>query len=190
MRQNLIARPPPPAFLFPIYNVKDLIDLPPTPLFSAGGRRRRLSSGRPPWCQSLVSEIFAPPSKTGFKRKEYRGLPRGFPHKSVAIRLRLGKLPIFARKSSTFRSPARSSGYCPERRRLLCPAACGVNRLRSASASMTRWLIPPRVLQKRIRSCDENALKLLISERDLAVRRFRLTHLALAPLASARVGAY
>ena len=111
--------------------------LPPTPLFCAGGRRRRLSSGRPPWCQSLVSEIFAPLSKPGFERKEYRGPPRGFPHKSVAIQLRLGKIPIFARKSSAFRSPVRSSGYCPERRRLLCPAACRVNRQRSAFASMT-----------------------------------------------------
>src|ERR1700741_4490773 len=51
---NLAARPPPPAFLFPIYNVKDPIDFPSTPLFFADGRRRRLSIRRPPSCQSLV----------------------------------------------------------------------------------------------------------------------------------------
>ena len=54
MRLNLIARPPPPAFLFPIYNVKDPIDFRPAFLRShaeteivGGGRAEARPPGPP-----------------------------------------------------------------------------------------------------------------------------------------------
>jgi hypothetical protein len=71
----------------------------PAPPFSARCRRRRLSS-RPGFpCQSALSSFFSPPGGPGFEerpataeagseRKNHCGLPRGFPHRSVAIRLK------------------------------------------------------------------------------------------------------
>src|SRR3990167_2728575 len=52
-------------FSFQINDVKDRDRVSPAPLFSAGGRRRRLSSGRPLSCQSILSGFFAPPGKPG-----------------------------------------------------------------------------------------------------------------------------
>jgi len=42
------------------------------------------------------------PRSLGFGRKNHRGLPRGLPRWSVAIRLRLGKILISNRTSSAF----------------------------------------------------------------------------------------
>ena len=56
---RVTARTPPPAFLFPIQRCQRPDRLSPTPLFIAGGRRRRLSSGRPLWCQSVLSDFHA-----------------------------------------------------------------------------------------------------------------------------------
>lgn len=44
-------------FSFQFNDVKDPDRLAPAPLFFAGGRRRRLSRGRPPRCQSPVSNL-------------------------------------------------------------------------------------------------------------------------------------
>jgi len=55
---STIARTPPPAFLFPIQRCQRPDRLSPAPLFSAGGRRRRLSSCRPLWCQSGPFGLF------------------------------------------------------------------------------------------------------------------------------------
>ena len=75
----------------------------PAPPFSARRRRRRLSS-RPGFpCQSALSSFFLAAGEPGFEersataeagseRKNHCGLPRGFPHRSVAIRLKDRKL--------------------------------------------------------------------------------------------------
>ena len=62
---STIARTSPPAFLFPNQRCQRPDRLSPAPLFSAGGRRRRLSSCRPFRCQSVLSDFFADP---GFPR--------------------------------------------------------------------------------------------------------------------------
>ena len=46
-------------FSFQINNVKDRDRVSPALLFSAGSRRRRLSSGRPLSCQPILSDFFA-----------------------------------------------------------------------------------------------------------------------------------
>src|SRR5690349_4709290 len=104
---STIARTPPPAFLFPNQRCQRPDRLSPTPLFCAGGRRRRLSSDRPLSCQSAFSAFATIPRTPGFGRKNHRGLPRGFPHTSVAIRLRLGKILISNRRSSAFSTLGR-----------------------------------------------------------------------------------
>lgn len=77
-----VARTPPPAFLFPIQRCQRPDRLPPTPLFSAGGRRRRLSSGRPLECQSVVSDFLAAPRELPeLGAKTAPGPPRGIPQK-------------------------------------------------------------------------------------------------------------
>jgi hypothetical protein len=96
-------------FSFQINDVKDPDRLSPAPLFSAGGRRRRLSSDRPLSCQSAFSAFATIPRNLRFGRKNHRGLPRGFPLTSVAIRLRLGKILIPDRRSSAFSTLARRS---------------------------------------------------------------------------------
>jgi hypothetical protein len=102
-----VARTPPPAFLFPNQRCQRPDRLSPTPLFSAGGRRRRLSSGRPLWCQSILSDFLATlrkPPEIG--RKNRRRAAEGLPsYQSVAIRLRLGKIPIPKRKSRAVLRP-------------------------------------------------------------------------------------
>ena len=52
------ARAPPPAFLFPIQRCQRPRPAPPAPLFSAGGRRRRLSTGPPRSRQPDFSVFF------------------------------------------------------------------------------------------------------------------------------------
>jgi hypothetical protein len=113
------ARTPPPAFLFPIQRCQRPDRLSPTPLFCAGGRRRRLSSGRPRTCQSVPSDVpAATPNlrrSPGIWRKNHTGLRRGNPQKSVSIRLRLGKIPIQRRNARGFSSPAGSPRTSPAR---------------------------------------------------------------------------
>ena len=69
------------------------------PPFSAWCRRRRLSSRLGFPCQPALSSFFLAAGGPGFeerpaaikialKRKNHPGLPRGFPHRSVAIRLK------------------------------------------------------------------------------------------------------
>jgi len=106
---STIARTPPPAFLFPIQRCQRPDRLSPTPLFSAGGRRRRLSSCRPFWCQSILSDFFAALQSLrrnqGSGRKSRCGAARGSPHKSVAIRLSCGKIVVSWRKASRLSRP-------------------------------------------------------------------------------------
>ena len=103
MTREVIARAPPPAFLFPNQRCQRPEPALPAPPFSARCRRRRLSS-RPGFpCQSALSSFFLAAGSTGFEersataeagseRKNHCGLPRGFPHRSVAIRLKDRKL--------------------------------------------------------------------------------------------------
>ena len=49
------------------------------PLFSAGGRRRRLSSGRPLWCQSVLSDFFGRPGFPGIWPQKSLGAAEGLP---------------------------------------------------------------------------------------------------------------
>jgi hypothetical protein len=67
-------------FSFQFNDVKDRDCLSAAPLFSAGGRRRRLSSGRPLSCQSVLSDFLRPLVTQEFGRKNRHGPPRGFPH--------------------------------------------------------------------------------------------------------------
>ena len=84
------------------------------PPFSARRRRRRLSS-RPGFpCQSALSSFFSPPDRpalksvpkaeAGSERKNHCGLPRCFPHGSVAIRLKCRKLRADDEKIKDFLS--------------------------------------------------------------------------------------
>ena len=74
-------------FSFQFNDVKDRDRLSPAPLFSAGGRRRRLSIDRPLSCQPVFSDFLAGPGFPGnkapvsqeFGRKNRLGPPRGFP---------------------------------------------------------------------------------------------------------------
>lgn len=107
-------------FSFQFNDVKDRDRLSPAPLFSAGGRRRRLSSDRPLWCQSAFSgplRQFREPRKLAAKTAA--GCRGASLFKSVAIRLRLGKIRIYRRKSSAdfrlwirfcFGAPTRAGG--------------------------------------------------------------------------------
>ena len=95
-------------FSFQFNDVKDRDWLSPAPLFSAGGRRRRLSSDRPLWCQSRFSACATIPRTLEFDRKNHPGLPRGFPPSSVAIRLRLGTILVSKRISSALSAPVVS----------------------------------------------------------------------------------
>ena len=66
-------------FSFQFNNVKDRDWLSPAPLFSAGGRRRRLSSGRPLWCQSVLSDFFGRPGFPGIWPQKSLGAAEGLP---------------------------------------------------------------------------------------------------------------
>ena len=80
MSQKLIARPPPPAFLFPIYNVKDPVGFRRPHCFApVAGGGGYLVAGLFRVNRSFPT-FFAPPSEPGFWRKDHCGPPRGFPH--------------------------------------------------------------------------------------------------------------
>ena len=70
-------------FSFQFNDVKDRDRLSPAPLFSAGGRRRRLSSGRPPSCQSFLAAfcvLFEDPVKDlNSERKNHSGAAEVLP---------------------------------------------------------------------------------------------------------------
>ena len=83
-----IARTPPPAFLFPNQRCQRPDRLSPAPLFSAGGRRRRLSSGRPLSCQSTSD----PPGDPEFRAQSSLRGRRGLPLSVRANRLKERKL--------------------------------------------------------------------------------------------------
>jgi len=69
-----IARTPPPAFLFPNQQCQRPGSLPRPPLFSAGGRRRRLSSGPPRSCQPILSDLSEPnPEPRDTRREKHQG---------------------------------------------------------------------------------------------------------------------
>jgi hypothetical protein len=79
MSLKLIARPPPPAFLFPIYNVKDPIDFRRPHCFSpVAGGGGYLVAGLFGVNRSFPT--FSPAIRSGFWRKKRCGPPRGFPH--------------------------------------------------------------------------------------------------------------
>lgn len=124
-----IARTPPPAFLFPNQRCQR-----PEPAC----RLHRLAPGVGGGGYLVASvfrvnrpfqAFFSPPESPGFeerwtateaalKRKNHPGLPRGFPHRSVAIRLEGRNLAQFCQKSSGFSAarnpkaagPGRESG--------------------------------------------------------------------------------
>ena len=107
-------------FSFQFNDVKDRDWLSPAPLFCAGGRRRRLSSGRPLWCQSILSDFFTPPgSLRNLAQKSLRAA-EGLPSQSVAIRLRLGNLAALGGKIKRPESPLNSvpQGLAPSEERL------------------------------------------------------------------------
>jgi len=66
-------------FSFQFNDVKDRDCLSAAPLFSAGGRRRRLSSGRPLSCQSVLSDFFAPPGYPGIWPQKSPWAAEGLP---------------------------------------------------------------------------------------------------------------
>jgi hypothetical protein len=92
-------------FSFQFNDVKDPHRLSPSPLFSAGGRRRRLLSDRPRQCQSAFSAFATFLRNPRIWPQKPPRAAEGHPSKSVTIRLRLGNILISNRRSSTFRRP-------------------------------------------------------------------------------------
>jgi hypothetical protein len=66
-------------FSFQFNDVKDRDCLSAAPLFSAGGRRRRLSSGRPLSCQSVLSDFLAHPGFPEFRPQKSPRAAEGLP---------------------------------------------------------------------------------------------------------------
>ena len=132
-----IARTPPPAFLFPNQRCQRPDRLSPAPLFSAGGRRRRLSSGRPLSCQSVLS-TFSPHAGPRSLRKSGAKITPGRRGasliQSVAIRLRLGKISIVREKSKGFSAPF------PNRLELAPPEREALSRGRGPATPVNRRL--------------------------------------------------
>jgi len=97
-------------FSFQFNDVKDRNRISPAPLFSAGGRRRRLSRGRPLPCQSPVSfpskKVPKPPSRGKAART---GRPRTSQTRS-AIRLRALFLVLPALGGKEILPPLRPVG--------------------------------------------------------------------------------
>ena len=120
-------------FSFQINNVKDRDRVSPALLFSAGSRRRRLSSGRPLSCQPILSDFFARARKVRIWAKTSLRPNRGVsPTKSVAIRLKLRNITICSRKSRGFYGPLDlRRGRCGPQRGAACLVAVplSVNRL-------------------------------------------------------------
>jgi len=94
-----IARAPPPAFLFPIQRCQRPRPAPPAPLFSAGGRRRRLSRGPPRFCQPDFS-VFPRTSRSTRTARNGRHLNR-----SDACKLK--KTKVFSSSSRRRPRPGR-----------------------------------------------------------------------------------
>lgn len=76
------ARAPPPAFLFPIQRCQRPRPAPPAPLFSADGRRRRLSMGPPRPCQPDFS-VFFENLEINSKTLENRSTPKRLRHQQT-----------------------------------------------------------------------------------------------------------
>lgn len=128
---STIARTPPPAFLFPNQRCQRPDRLSATPLFFAGGRRRRLSSDRPLSCQSAFSGFCAAPWKPGFWPQKPPRAAEGLPScvRSDSIEARENTHPsekIKCLSASSFRSvvcaPSRAGGG------YLVAVSVGVNR--------------------------------------------------------------
>jgi hypothetical protein len=137
---KVIARTPPPAFLFPNQRCQR-----PEPACRphrlapgvGGGGYLVASVFR---VNRLFRAFFSPPDGAGFKerpataeagseRKNHCGLPRGFPHRSVAIRLKVGRLCVDDEKIKGFLSRCDLRRAVPDRRAAyLWSAARPVNR--------------------------------------------------------------
>ena len=107
-------------FSFQFNDVKDRDRLSPAPLFSAGGRRRRLSSGRPLSCQSILSDFFAEPGKSGAERKRCYRAAEELPSLVSSDSIGAGNLATTEGKSRRFSAPRSSLGGGPrnEERRI------------------------------------------------------------------------
>ena len=104
-------------FSFQFNDVKDRDRLSPAPLFSAGGRRRRLSSGRPLSCQPILSDFLLQSGEPEIRAQRSLRAAEGLPSQSVAIRLRLGNLATVGGKIKGFLEPlADPPGRPPKRR--------------------------------------------------------------------------
>jgi hypothetical protein len=66
-------------FSFQFNDVKDPDRLSPAPLFSAGGRRRRRSRGRPLSCQPILSDFYLNLGKSEIRRKYRSRAAEGLP---------------------------------------------------------------------------------------------------------------
>jgi hypothetical protein len=108
-----IARTPPPAFLFPNQRCQR-----PEPAcrphrLTPGGRRRRRSSRLGFPCQPALSGFFSRPTGVGLERKNHSGPRRGFPQKSVAIRLESRRIVQQFQKIKEFLSSSALAPPCP-----------------------------------------------------------------------------
>ena len=140
-------------FSFQFNDVKDPDWLSPAPLFSAGGRRRRLSSGRPLSCQSVLSDFFATALDTRNLAAKIAAGRRGASLiVSVAIRLRLGKIPSsklkskwlvgrlpFASSLAPVPSGRRLSSGRPDARQLILSDFLAVRRINRVLTKKNRF---------------------------------------------------
>jgi hypothetical protein len=137
---RVTARTPPPAFLFPIQRCQRPDWLSPTPLFSAGGRRRRLSIGRPLWCQPVFSDLPQNSEKPeGVSEKSAKTTPgrrRGNP-------LTVGSDSVEARENTHFREKSKG-GIFPFRTAWNWPRPSGRRYLGAAPCPVNRRLCPGR----------------------------------------------
>jgi hypothetical protein len=136
-------------FSFQFNDVKDRDCLSAAPLFSAGGRRRRLSSGRPLSCQSVLSDFFAGPwSPRNLAAKIAMGRRGASLMVSVAIRLRLGKIARSKRKARGL-SPLAAASFWPRpsgrRLSMRRSAPCQSAFRASSSQVWIHWVFPERL---------------------------------------------
>jgi hypothetical protein len=128
---STIARTPPPAFLFPIQRCQRPERVSPSPLFIAGGRRRRLSSDRPLSCQSAFFRLFGRTLKPGFRPQKPLRAAEGLPScvRSDSIEARENTHPPEKIKR-LFGGPFRSVVCAPSRAGggYLVAVSVGVNR--------------------------------------------------------------
>jgi len=157
---STIARTPPPAFLFPNQRCQRPERVSPSPLFIAGGRRRRLSSDRPQWCQSGFFKLLRPSLNPGIRPQKPLRAAEGLPScvRSDSIEARENTHPqekIKCLSASSFRScacaPSRAGGG------YLVAVSVGVNRSFGSLSDEARKLrIPPkkparRALERKLR---------------------------------------